>query len=417
MPDNTQSNDQSSGVASRSLRKIGNYLGLREEIDKKHRVTKLIRSNLSVVDLIPVDYAIRFEYITKNFDGGAGPNEYAIAYDFDTPAMNYASRCHKYDLEEANGVQLWLTDDTQAYEEFSNSFENNIVETKLNEWGQIGQQLQALIRTFPANSGLNQYIGKLGSVVRSGTAGMLNAVGLDGDIVGQTIGNIAGSAASMILQGKQISLPKIWRQSDYNPSITFNVKLISPYGDPESIKNFIIAPLIYILLLAAPESTDGLTYGLYQPVKIKSYGITNINLGAITSISLRRGGRESAYNVFKQPLQIDVGLTCIPLSGGFAYMAENGPSDTASMTMATMPYEENANGSPAFTTIGNVIQSLRPAPLEVTEQSSSNNTTASYSYESSPDNWSFAGKQAQQNNLKGALEDTIKTPPPAAENK
>lgn len=376
-----------------SLRKIGNYLGLRTEIDKNNRVTNLIRSNLSVVDILPVDYALNFSYLTK----AQGQPGYAVVYDFETPANGYAKRCKHYALPEANGLQLWLTDDTQAYEEMSNQYENNLIETGLNALADKGRQLQSLVRTFGPNTDLSQTINASGQFVKGGVDKVLGALGVHEDnSIGNTVGNFVGTAVGMALQGRQISLPKIWKQSDYNPSITFNVKLVSPYGNPESIKHFIIEPLIYILLLASPESIDGLTYGLAQPVKIKSYGITNINLGAITSISLRRGGRESSYNVYKQPLQIDVGINCIPLSAGFAHMADNAV-DVIDMDWATKPYSENANGSPAFTTVGNIIQSLRPAPNEVV-YCPSNTVNSNYSA-SNASNQSFDGI----NNLKSSV--------------
>ena len=138
--------------------------------------------------------------------------------------------------------------------------------------------------------------------------------------------------------------------------------------------------LIYLLLLSSPESNDGLSYGLYQPVKIKAYGTSNINLGAITSISLRRGGRESSYNVYKQPLQIDVGINVMSLTSGFAFLSD-GLTDVATMDDASTEYSENANGSPAITTIGNMIQSLRPAPQEIVNQNSANLLTSSYNAE------------------------------------
>lgn len=360
MPDNT-SKEPVYGTGE--LRKIGNYLGLREEIDPQHKVTNLIRANLSVVDIIPVNYAINFAYVAKK----AGSKEFAISYDFTTAMEDYYSRCNQYGLKPYNGLQLWLTDDTQAYEEFTNTFDSNLIETKLNSVGELGQTLQSVQRSVGLEEFMNGLVSNVKDATGNGARGIFNALGVKNDTIGDMAGNLFDLGANLIIQGKQISLPKIWRQSDYNPSLTFSVKLVSPYGDPKSIRHFIIEPLIYILLLAAPESTDGLTYGLYQPVKIKSYGISNINLGAIQSVSLRRGGRESSYNVFKQPLQIEVGITCIPLSPGFAYM--NGVADIATIDNSEQPYEENASGSPAFTTVGNIIQSLRPAPTSVTESS------------------------------------------------
>lgn len=358
MADNTTQHELVTG----QLYNIGNHLALREEIDPDFRVTKIIRSNLSVVDLIPVDYSLMWQSIIDK-------KQYAISYDFDTPISNYRKRCIDYRLEGVDGLRLWLTDDSQGSEEISNSFEPNIIETGLNKFGSWGQTIQGFLKS----TNLSQSFGteSLDQWVKSSVKDLLggaNVPGIQNMVsnadLGEVIGNVAGTITGMLINGKQASLPKIWRQTDYNPAFTFNVKLVSPYGSPKAIKNFIIGPLVYLLLLAAPISTDGLTYGLYQPLKIKAYGISNINLGAITSLGIRRGGKETAYNVYKQPLQLDIAVNCMPLSGGFAFMGGD-MKDIATMDDAETPYVENASGSPAFTSVGNMIQSLRPAPADV----------------------------------------------------
>lgn len=393
--DKTQIKD----VVSGQLRKIGNYLSLRPEIDNNFKVTNLIRSNLSTVDIIPVDFALRFSYVADKAQNSYG-NNYAISYDFDTPTNNYRKKCEDYDLQPYDGIQLWLTDDTQAYEEFTNSFANNMIETGVNNVSEnTGQRLQAFTQSFGVGAQQGSRFFEAG---KQFIEDVFNH--LPGNF-GKEAANIAGTVADVVIRGKQISLPKIWRQSDYNPSISFNVKLISPYGDPEAIKHYIIAPLTYILLMIAPESGDGLTYGLYQPVKIKAYGIYNINLGAITSVSLRRGGRETAYNAYKQPLQIDVGVNCIPLTSGFAYLT--GLKDIATMNDASVPYEENAAGSPAITTVGNVIQSLRPAPSEIVNFTSPNSVMGSTSAQ---DNYSsqFSQRRLAKEQATASLLDHVK---------
>lgn len=369
------------------LRKIGNCLGLREAIDPEKRVTKHIRAELATVDIIPVDYALNLEYVAKRQDDSI--NDFAIAYDFDNATNNYAKRCINYGLKAYHGVQLWLTDDTQAYEEITSSFENNMIESGVNQFGQRMQGIRGALASANLGATINNH--KIPGVaddvidgINSGLNTILGAFGVsEGTSTSNTFANITKTIADVVLQGKIISLPKIWKQSDYNPSVTFNVKLVSPYGSPEAIKQFIVAPLVHLLLLVAPESRDGLSYGLFQPLKIKAYGISNINLGAISSISLRRGGRETAYNVYKQPLQVDVGLNVIPLTSGFAFI--DGLHDVATMHDAAKPYSENASGSPAITTVGNIIQSFRPAPSEIVNQNSGNLVSASMSVNSRQD--------------------------------
>ncbi len=357
-----------------ALKDIGNVLKLRDEIDPDLRVTKHIRANLATVDIIPVDYNLQLGAVNRK-NGGM-----AIVYDFLTPMRVYEKICKHYNLPGSyGGIRLWLTDETQAFEDFSQSFDNNIIETAVNTLSGIGNQLKHIIKSVGNSNAIHDAIFKDGpKIAGSFTRDIANGLGLDkistGDpnTVGSKLSDIlsggAETAAEIVLQGKQVSLPKIWKTSEYKPTFTMNLKLVAPYGHPECIKHFITQPLLHLMILSSPRSTDGLSYGLFQPVRIKGYGMANVNLGAIDNIQIRRGGRETAYNVYKQPLILDVSINVIPLSDGFAVMDHYGPKDIATFNEASKPYAENITETPAITTLGNIIQSLRPAPDDVVNQ-------------------------------------------------
>lgn len=360
---------------TQSLKDIGNVLQLRDAIDKEKRVTKYIRASLATVDILPVDYTLDLSVINK------GGGNMAIAYDFNTPMEVYRKLCSHYNLEPYSGLRLWLTDDTQSYEEFSHHFDNNIIETAINSLSGKGRELRQVMQSFGNAGTLSDMLDNsrnIGEKAGSAIAGGVRAVadgfkamtGIEaklGPSFDNAVQQAAGTAAEVIFQGKQLSLPRIWKASDYVPTFNFNIKLVSPYGHKDAIQRFITEPILYILCMTAPRTKDGLSYGLFQPVKLKGYGIANINLGAITNVSIRRGGRETAYNVWKQPLIVEVALTVRPLCDGFAVM-QPGCQDIATFSDANTPYVDNANESPAITTLGNVIQSFRPAPSSIVNQ-------------------------------------------------
>lgn len=368
--------DENGSSSSASLKDIGNYLGLRNAIDQEHRVTKYIRSNLATVDIIPVDYSLSLNSINKTYAEGG---KYAIEYDFASAIDKYKSICTWYKLDgNYGGLRLWLTDDTQSSEDFKHQFDNNIIESGINSLSGMGRSLRQIVQsTGTSQNTLNQISSKLQEVAVAGTTkvatGLMDTIGgmtgMDKEMsgaLGSAISSLGKTAASIVFEGKQLSLPRIWKQSMYSPSVTFNIKLVSPYGSKEAVKYFIINPLLYILILASPRTKDGLSYGLFQPVRIKGYGISNINLGAIENVSIRRGGKDTSYNVWKQPLTVDVALSVRPLTDGFAVM-EKGCNDVANFEAASWDYGETSSGSPAITTLGNVIQSFRPAPKDVVD--------------------------------------------------
>ena len=347
---------------------IGNQLGLRKSIDQEHRMTNLIRSHLAIVDLYPVHYNLQLTKI--------GKKEPAIAYDFNSAAEDYGKILSAYGLAPCSALRMYLTDDTICSDDFSNQYEYNLIETGVNTLTGASQTVQTLKSLVKGGQSLGDKGTQMGEGIAQGAGTMIAgavgagaaALGTDSSIA-KAIADLANSAgqtaAEIVLHGKQISLPKIWKSSTYYPSLTLTIKLISPYGVPEAIKNFIIEPLMYVLAMAAPITSDGVTYGLTRPVRVYSYGLSNLNLAYIESVSVRRGGRETAYNIHRQPLIIDVIVGIRPLTEGFGAYMSGGGSDVATMADAATPFTPQLENGPAITTLGNIIQSFRPAPQEV----------------------------------------------------
>lgn len=369
-------------MATSTLKDIGNVLSMRETIDPGLRVTKYIRSYLGVVDIVPIDYVLKLNVLNKK-NGG-----WAVEYDYENGISKYKKILGNYKLDPYSGLRLWLTDDSQAYDEISQHFDNNIIEEGLNTLTGKARSFSALFQSGKSTDLLNTISKdaeqllrtKAADLARSSGAVIAGIGGYDQDMqtkIEEMVAGATGTAADIIFEGKQISLPRIWKGSNYNPTLNLNIKLISPYGHKTAIKHYIINPLLYILLLAVPRSSDGLSYGQFQPIKLKGYGMSNINLGAIVNVSIRRGGKETVYNVWKQPLILEVALTIRPLADGFACMDET--PDIANFDHADQDYNENAGGAPIITTVGNMIQSLRPAPRSVVEQNTPGGGFSSFS--------------------------------------
>jgi hypothetical protein len=327
------------------LADVGNTLKLREAIDPQQRTTKFIRSSLSVIDVLPCSYILTLAGLKKN--------EWGIKYDLNPAMTAYSAKCSNYGLTSKSGVRLWVTDDTVANDEVGNFYTSNIFEGAINK-----------------ASGYSKNFNMIKSVLESAAAGstedltkvIINETGLS-SVTSNT--NLAQTAADIVLLGKKIGLPRIWESSTYNPGLTVTVKLVSPYGDPKAIKKYIIEPIIYTLLLASPESNDGISYGLTKPVRVQAYGMTYMGVASIDSISLRRGGREVAHNIHKQPLAIDMYLSFKPLLEGFGAMVDK--PDITTMSDACSPFDTTPTEGAGITTIGNIINSLRPAPSEITK--------------------------------------------------
>lgn len=362
----------SSTSSGLQLKDVGNILQMRQEIDKKYRATNAIRSRFHVADLIPVRYMLNYKALNKR--------QAAVKYNFDEAFTEYQNICKHYGLDDYYaGVRLWMTDDTTITENFSNEYGSNAIQSTISTFSGVGQQIRDFVKaTGTELSDAAKKASATGISAASSTVDKLTGLipGVEENLaksITDTVTGVLGTAAEMIIDGKSVSLPKVWKNSSYNPATSFTVKLVSPYGCPEAVNRYILEPLLYILILTAPRSNDGLSYGLPRPIRVRAYGLSNINLGMIQNVSLNRGGGVSVFNQYKQPLTLDVVLTISPLTDGFAVM-EPGIDDLAKFDPNPITYQdkthvgstyENSGNTPAITTIGNVIQSLRPAPDNV----------------------------------------------------
>jgi len=339
---------------------MGNVIKLRESIDNKHRITNYIRSNLAVIEFMPVNYQLTLANINKTW---------GVSYDFIKPIKDYHEVLDTYVDDgsvKPSMLRLWLTDDTVVSDNFSNNFNPNVIETGINALDGISQTVKTM-RQMSKSVG-NNIADKAGDAavgkVNDGISAMAGMIGADGELAKQLENqalSVSNTVGEVIFKGKQVSLPKIWTSSTYSPTLTVTIKLVSPYGSPKAIKEFIIKPLLYLLALVSPKTKDGMSYGLSQPLYVNGYGITNMNLAAVQNITMRRGGRETAFNIYKQPLIMDIMITIQPLADGFASVV-GGAGDVATFNDADVPGDYRGQTGPAITTLGNIVQSLRPAP-------------------------------------------------------
>ncbi len=138
-------------------------------------------------------------------------------------------------------------------------------------------------------------------------------------------------AMSGLFQGVKIQLPQVWNNSDYNSSLNIMIRLISPSGDQMSIRKYIKEPLEVLIRAAAPITMDGIMSGYPMIWDVKAHGVMHLKMATITAITITRGGNDTVYNKYDEPLNVDVRLMITPINPGFA----QGPMCDYSMTDPT----------------------------------------------------------------------------------
>jgi len=291
------------------IQKLGN-----DRIDYNER----LKNNLTRVVLTPTGYKVNFGQLPQEIDPNSnekrsvttlykiGPKEKTDAGVASTRGaleswknMLNGSFNSKTELA-VDTMEILCTNDSTMTESFGNEFGISTIESLSNKIGDsvIGQTMQTLKKgvTFDSQAGLE----------------LLSA---NDNLMGknQFMNLIAGKAL-----GIQTSLPKEWKTSSYTNSLQLMIKLISPSGDTASIQEYILKPLQFLILMTAPITYNGVTFG-YPPIfDVKADGMMNIKLGVISNMTISRGGNETQFNRFNQPLNIDVRITIDPLVNGYA---------------------------------------------------------------------------------------------------
>lgn len=299
---------------------IGKIPGYNYRIDTPNSgvdyTTKLLH-NINRVKFTPTGYTVNVDSATSN----KGINIYTIGAQTNTSTGgNFASSaldtwtalkvwegvaansgCGSYSKGEIN---ILSTNDSTFSENLSNDYQDSFLDSATNG---ISQSIKDLIgsvnQVLKAYTGFDADAGR--SLMRKTTTG--NSI----------VDMLSGKAL-----GFQTTLPKEWKTSNYNSGLQLMVKLVSPSGHPTDIVEYVFEPLKCLLAMTAPITYNGITYG-YPPLwRVVAEGMQTVNVGAITNLTLTRGGNETQFNFQNEPLSVDVRLTIESIINGYTSFGE-----------------------------------------------------------------------------------------------
>ena len=159
---------------------------------------------------------------------------------------------------------------------------------------------------------------------------------------GSFIQNI-GDNFSTISQGGKLLFPEIWADSEFSKDFSISIKLRTPDSDVMSWFINIYVPLCHLIALAAGHQTETVN-GYYSPFLVRAFykGLFNVDMGIITSMSIRKG-KEAAWNIDGLPTEIDVELTIKDLYGMLSIVSDAEPKNFVTNNLL-MDYVANSCG-------------------------------------------------------------------------
>lgn len=357
------------GVQNLQLLRIGKPCGFSKSVDKGSRIGYYMESKMNIIDLVPCKFAIPLKKALESTNK-KGQSE---IYDALLPAVGYKDAvdeyqniCGIYGLDNNyGGLRLYITDETTATDQFDTQYADNLISSKVNTLSDMGRQFREFMRSVSSNYGkvASQKMTDLGNEAGKWIGDVF------GKSTGEDLGKIGGAMGNLIAQGSKLSLPKIWSDSNYTPNLNAVVKLVSPYGHPDAIKEFIIRPLMYLLILCSARTSDGLSYRSSPKLSIKAYGIAEYPLASIAGLTIRRGGADTSFNIYRQPLSVDVSITFQTLINGFAVYdsaisnSDNKAYKSSNQITSIQKTDAKAAKHALFPTLGTYLDSLRPVAL------------------------------------------------------
>ena len=124
----------------------------------------------------------------------------------------------------------------------------------------------------------------------------------------------AGTAMSKMMASHRVDYPKIWGNSAYSSNFSINIKLFNPRpGHTGDTNKYIIGPLALLLSLATPITGDGYSYNWPFFHVIDAPGFFKMDPGAITNITVTKGGDHQQVAFTKTLGMVDVRIDFMSL--------------------------------------------------------------------------------------------------------
>jgi hypothetical protein len=210
-----------------------------------------------------------------------------------------------------DSVVLYIDGLTTVSDSFSNNTTESQIASAINGFSDTAKELKFILGTGSALAELQSFAEKAATTVSSKLTEVLHGQ----ELAGGLLADLASTGVSTIMNGGKLLFPKIWGDSTFSRSYSFDLKLRSPDHDSVSIFFNCLVPYIHLLALCMPQSiTRGAAAyspnAYNTPFILRAYakGMFNINMGMITDLSVTRGG-EAQWNDNGLPTQIDISIT------------------------------------------------------------------------------------------------------------
>ena len=240
-------------------------------------------------------------------ESGESKNEVGrlISFDWSKAIVNSIKR----NIRAEKTISFYVDGYTTSDEDFSNSTTESQLANKINQFADIGREIQFLLGTPSGH--------KPDWMKPADLESTLNDIQAMSDKYLRENGLLTDIAKNFatVATGGQLLFPEIWADSEYSKSFSVSIKLRTPDNDVLSWYLNIYVPICHLVALTLPrqvETDEGnrVPNGYMSPFLIRAYlkGAFNCDCGIVTSLSISRG-KEGSWNINGLPTEVDVNIS------------------------------------------------------------------------------------------------------------
>lgn len=304
------------------------YFGIKPDysgyMNKVNMLCRILATFLDIQDLkVPWDKSTRFatydwrNYKMKSQFGNLKQGNLSNIFSIFTDFMDDASKAITKDYEY---IQFYAMPNVGFSESYSNSTTSSMLESVSDQLSGVAKELQ----TVSAMTGGD--IGNLADSAVSSLTEYVNAnVKSDSGPIGQMLRRLTGAAKNVINGGNMV-IPQIWNDSSSDTSYSFEMHLVTPYGNKLAWYINIGVPMMFCIALALPiqQSANSVS----SPYLLQAFcpGWWNCQFGMMDSMSIEKGS-DGTWNAAGLPNEVTIRFSMKDLYSQLALPQSNSPAE------------------------------------------------------------------------------------------
>lgn len=198
-------------------------------------------------------------------------------------------------------VSFYVTPSTSYSEAFSNRTEQSAFENLINKGEGMMKELAFLLGANAIDSSV------ISTSANNLSNEMKEELGKFNLTKGDNVISRLLTDTQTIISGSNIIFPEIYHDSEFARSYRAEVKLVSPYGNRESIFLNIIVPMMHILGFALPRQTSVNSYKSPTLIKAHINKWFSCEMGIIDSLDIQKGG-DGSWSVDGFPTEVTISI-------------------------------------------------------------------------------------------------------------